>query len=621
MIKEKKAQVTIFIIVAVIIVASAAFGLVYFKQISPKPTKVQVIENYLLNCIDEKVKDATRIAGMQSGYLKLPEFEAGSAYNPFSNRLNFLGISVPYWFYVSGNNIFKSAKPSIELIESQFNGYIADEVKECDFNSFKEQGYSITFSDEPKASVKIGDDSVESTVDWHMTVAIDETKSVIGEHKVSTKTKFGKLYKTASKIFDAEQNTLFLENYSYDILNLYAPVTGLELSCAPKVWSKLQIQEELKKAAEANIASIKVRGTYYSLSNSDNRYFVTDIGENIDDNVHFFYSKDFPMRFDVWPSENNILTAEPIGKQAGLGILNAIGFCYVPYHFVYDMSFPVMIQINKGDEFFQFPVIVVIEKNEIRNSSVEETNEVNFDICNYKTQNALFYTYDENLKPLETEISYKCFNQICELGKTSLNNGKAILETKLPKCYNGFVIAEADGYKTAKLQVETIDSFSSNIFLQPVHNFSIEMPDVAGDENAIISFISKDYSFSVYYPEQKQIEIAEGNYNVSVNIFKESVINLESQTVEKCIKVPDKGIAGIFGIVHEECYDLEIPEQSLTNVLLGGGSSQFSVTDAELSNANKLIIKADKYDVPTNLIELSDIYTLLEISGVNIELK
>ena len=66
------------------------------------------------------------------------------------------------------------------------------------------------------------------------------------------------------------------------------------------------------------------------------------------------------------------MIAKPIGTQPGL---SAMKFCYAPYKFVYDMYFPVLIQVYSKDdanEVFQFPVSVVINKNmprEAANSS------------------------------------------------------------------------------------------------------------------------------------------------------------------------------------------------------------------------------------------------------------
>lgn len=619
---QKKAQVSLFIIIAIVIVAVAL--LIFFilrARVAVLPLNVQPIESYFKDCIDLKIKEATQVAGLQGGYIELPAFEAGSSYMPFSNQLNFLGISIPYWFYISGNNVVKEQRPSLEEIEKQFSKYLKERIKECDFVGFKERGYSFNFSGEPQIDVTIKASSIETIVYWPLSIGFGEEIATISEHKISTKSNFGSLFNDASTIFDYQQEKFFLENYSLDVLRLYAPVDGIEISCAPKIWQKSQVENETKKALEANLAFIKVKGTDYNLAKEQNRYFVIDTGKNIKSNVNFLYNPLWPSRFEIWPSENDFMIAEPIGMQPGLGILSSFGFCYVPYHFVYDVYFPVVVQLTKGNEFFQFPIVVVIEKTQIRNATIAEVGKVVFEICNYKTQSATFFSYDENLNPLEAEVYFKCFNQICNLGKTKMEEGKFRLDANLPRCYNGFIIAKAPGFRERKIQFTTTEPFVMNLFLAPLHELEIEIPDLKTGEYALISFVSSDYSFNLYYPEQKRINLSEGNYNISVYVFKESSITLESQKGESCIKMPSSGIAGIFGGMEEQCFEVELPQQSFTNVLFGGGKVPWSITESELKGKSKLIIEIEKFSVPRTLNELTDIYDLIENAQVNVQLR
>jgi len=233
---QKKAQVTLFIIIAIVIVAFALLAFLFLKPQVTVPSKLQPAENYFKDCVDVKVKEASQIAGMQGGYIDMPEFEAGSEYMPFSNQLNYLGMSVPYWFYVSGNNLAREQKPSLASVEKQFENYLSESVKDCDFTSIKSEGYSIELTGKPSVDVKIKGASIETNVAWAIKMARDEQSIVITNHKITTKSNFGTLYNDAAKIFTAEQKTLFLENYSVDVLRLYAPVDDIELSCAPKIW-------------------------------------------------------------------------------------------------------------------------------------------------------------------------------------------------------------------------------------------------------------------------------------------------------------------------------------------------------------------------------------------------
>src|SRR3989344_2258537 len=101
---SRKGQVTIFIIVAILIVASiVGYFLLKDRLKVGMPKELASAYDYFLSCIEDETQLASSLAGSQAGYLELPEFEAGSDYMPFSSQLNFLGKGVPYWYYVSGN--------------------------------------------------------------------------------------------------------------------------------------------------------------------------------------------------------------------------------------------------------------------------------------------------------------------------------------------------------------------------------------------------------------------------------------------------------------------------------------------------------------------------------------
>lgn len=618
---QKKAQVTLFIIIAIVIIALALLTIFLLRARIAIPSKLQPAEDYFKDCIDVNVKEAVQLAGMQGGYIKLPTFEPASSYMPFSNYLVYLGMQVPYWFYISGNNIAREQKPSIENIEMQFEEYLQEKLLECDFSSLENQGYIISFEHKPQVKVAIKSSSIDTTVIWPLQVSLGEQKAIIREHKVKTKSNFGTLYNDASKIYDYEQSSLFLENYSIDVMRLYAPVDGIELSCAPKIWRVNDVKQELKNALEANIAALKIKGSSYRLAKRENRYFEVDTG-GISSNAYLLYMpNEFPSRIEIWPSEDNLMRADPIGIQPGLGILSLVDLCYVPYHFVYDIYYPVVVQLTKGNELFQFATVVVIDKSEARNASVGESSDVIFDICQYKSQPATIFTYDADSRPLEAEIYFKCFNQVCKIGKTAMEVGDAILKANVPKCINGVIIAKAKGYQDTRAVFTTTEEFIANLFLAPIHELTVEMPNLKQGEYALMSFVSQEYSGSIYYPEQNKINLSEGNYNVTVYLFKESLITLQAQQAEKCVKIPAGGVAGIFGAMQEQCYDLSMPQQSFTNVLFGGGKATWFVTEQDLKGKSKLSVTADSFTVPKSIEELVDVYSFIEVSQVNLQLR
>jgi len=140
-----------------------------------------------------------------------------------------------------------------------------------------------------------------------------------------------------------------------------------------------------------------------------------------------------------------MMIAEPVGNERGLGIL---GFCYVPYHYVYDTKYPVLIRVEKDSEVFQFPVVSYIDGNlprEARNVNSFASEEV--DVCQYDNTQIEVGVYDSRANPINAEISFECFASRCNIGSTE--NGK--LSGMFPQCANGLISVSAEGYRDEEL--------------------------------------------------------------------------------------------------------------------------------------------------------------------------
>ncbi|MCX6747979.1 MAG: hypothetical protein NT076_00070, partial [Candidatus Pacearchaeota archaeon] len=406
---NNKGQVTIFIILAIVIVAGVAGYLLLRDRIttSSVPERFKQVEDYFSQCIQENTKMALGAMGEQAGYIYLPEFSPGNSYQPTSNMLNFLGTAVPYWYYVSGNNLIKEQVPTKQDMQDQLAGYLQENLY-CDFSYFGQRGYDVSLG-EKKVQVVIADNNVNVKIEADLNLGYENESYVIKNHDVIIDSKLGKNYNLAREILAKEKTDVFLENYALDTLYLNAPVNNVELSCAPKVWAMENVRNDIKKALEANTIMINTQAKYFDLG----------FGET----VRFLYSRDWPSKIDTG---QEVLVAEPVGNQPGLGVL---GFCYVPYHFVYDLVYPTLVQIYDGQELFQFPVAVVIQGNQPRESSggliSGETG-----ICDVKNSEIEVNTYNANLDLIDADVSFKCFNEECNIGTSS--QGKLV--ALFPKC-------------------------------------------------------------------------------------------------------------------------------------------------------------------------------------------
>ncbi|MEK6757903.1 MAG: hypothetical protein AABX88_02130 [Nanoarchaeota archaeon] len=620
---NNRGQLTIFIIVAVVLIAAVVLFFVFWGGLrtSVVPKSIEPMYNSFLSCLESDALVGIDVLESQGGYIELPDFESGSEYMPFSNQLNFLGNPIPYWYYVSGNNIQKEQVPSKSFMESQLEKFIEQEVRDCIFEDYYEQGFEIVLG-EPKAKVTINDDSVEVNLNMEMAVDTGIDTALVQDHKVQVNSKLGKLYKNAKNIYGEEQSTLFLENYAVDNLRLYAPVDGVELSCSPLTWSASKVFSDLEEAIELNTQSLKVKGGSFSLNEKENEYFVVDANVDSDVEVRFVNSKEWANMFEVDPVEGSVLISKPVGNQPGMGVL---GFCYVPYHYVYNMRYPVLVQVfsELSGEFFQFPVAVVIQGNKPREALDTSAFAVESpELCQYMNTPVQVNTYDTSSKPLDADISYKCFSDICNIGKTQ----SGTLTKDFPQCVNGFIVVKADGFKESRNLYSTIAGGSVDVILDRTYEKEIELK-LEGDKylgdrgEAVISFISETDSKTIVYPSQTKVELSEGQYEIQVYVYKNSSLKLEGTTTKECMEVPKSGIGGIFGFTDEQCFDINIPEQIISNALAGGGTENYYILESELAKSKVIGINARTLPTPATMEQLQTNYILFEEKDLDVVFK
>ena len=603
---NKRGQITIFIIVAIIIVALVILFLAFGESIFGKaiPPSIEPAYTSFLSCLEDSTLVGISILESQGGYIYLPEFEPGSRYMPFSSQLDFLGNPIPYWYYVSGNNIQKEQVPSKRNMQEQLSDFIESEIQDCVFDEYYEQGFEIN-QDDSKASVSINNDNVEINLNMDLNIVKGEDSALIRNHKVNVNSRLGSLYDSAIKVYNKEQEELFLEDYAIDNLHLYAPVNGVELTCAPKIWDAEEVFDELGKAIEINTLALRI---------NDRSYFSVDV--STDNEVRFINSQNWPSNFEVSPSEGSVLIAKPVGNQPGLGIL---GFCYVAYHFVYNIKYPVLVQIYSTDEqeIFQFPLAVVIQGNNPREALEGTGVQISSpELCEYRNTLVKVRTYDTDLNSVEAYIAYECFGERCEIGETS----SGVLEENFPQCVNGYVMTRSQGFEDAKYLYSTTSSGSIDIILDRLYeiNVDLKLDRENYNKDAVIVFVSTKTTKTISYPQQKIIELSEGDYEIQVYIYKNSSLKLESSIKEQCLKVPRSGFGGLLGLTEEKCFDMEIPSQLISSVLAGGGKENYYILESELKNSNVIEINAQSLPLPKSLDELQDNYELFESKGLDI---
>ena len=607
--KNHRGQVTIFIILAVVIIAAVALYFIFRGNLTPTtqiPQEFQPAYNTFLSCLQNNVQSGISILESQGGYIYLPPFEPGSIYSPFSSQLNFLGNPIPYWFYVSENNIAKQQVPSQTLMQTQLAQYVSQIARSCDFGSFTDQNFIIQMGN-PTASVTINSNQVQLTLNMNLNMKRGNDSAFVSTHKVTVNSQLGNLYQSALTLYNYEQSTLFLENYTVDVLRNYAPVDGVQLTCSPLTWSATDIVANLSQAIQDNIMSLR--------SGNDVNYFSVHVPVQ---NVRFITAPNWPSDYEINPTQGNLLIAQPIGNQQGLGIL---GFCYVPYHFVYNIKYPVLATISNNGETFQFPMAVIISGNLPRNSlNGTATATTPLVLCQNENTPINVNVFDLNSNPVNANISYECFGETCDIGQT--NSGA--LTADFPQCENGYVVASAPGFATGRSLFTTTQTGSVSVILNKLHNEMIDLKldgtDYIG--NALITFTSSDGTAqTVIYPQQTSVQLSQADYTVQVYIYRNSSITIGATTTQQCVNVASSGIAGALGVTQQQCFNINIPSQVISNALAGGGQTEQFILDSDLQNSNTIQISASSLPIPTSLDQLQNNYLVFNNKTIGISLQ
>ncbi len=167
----------------------------------------------------------------------------------------------------------------------------------------------------------------------------------------------------------------------------------------------------------------------------------------------------------------------------------------------------------------------------------------------------------------------------------------------------------------------TISSGSMEIIMDKKYEIDVELnldnKNYNGD--ALVVFENSDGSSqTLVYPSQKTTELSEGNYKISVYVYKNSNLTLGESVQEYCVEVP-RAIGGSWGLKKEECFDVSVPEQLISNALAGGGKAEVSFSESDLLNGG-ISINAESLPAPNSLNQIQDNYVLYESKNLEVEI-
>ena len=191
---KKRGQTTIFIIIAIIIVALAAFIFFVFPKITSNVTSTSP-QGFIQDCIDDDIEEKVKIISLNGGNFE-NEFYA-----------EYFGEKIEYLCYTSDN--FKTCsmqKPLLEdHVESEIKNAINEKTNEC-FDSltegYKKSGFIVDLQ-KNDFEVKLFPGKIVTTFDYSLSLTKGASDKY-DEFEISLDSKLYELVSIAESILDLE---------------------------------------------------------------------------------------------------------------------------------------------------------------------------------------------------------------------------------------------------------------------------------------------------------------------------------------------------------------------------------------------------------------------------------
>ena len=647
---NKRAQATAFVIIGLVL-ASIVILIFYFraelletltkKSITEEPIteQSQKIDIYTKSCLSSTLEEGLLTLGMQGGFINIPEAEFPPLpYNMLSNSLDVFNkgtLRVPYWYYRTPNNLEKTNIPTINSMEQELASYIDARLGSClnDFLPLKLQGFSISHST-PKTKIIIGNEEVIAELNMNVDVQYKDQTFTFSKFKSKQDSPLGNLYKKALEIFEYENEKTFIENTTLDFMAVYdqIPFTDIDFECSPRTWLKTKVAIDLKAILAANIPTMKIKSTEYSLTNPFDKVLVFDALDSSgrDTTVNFRFSESWPIMLDVVGEDNEILRGKPFTSENEASRFLMPLFCLNDYHFVYDIKFPVLISLAEQDYIFQFALMSIIDNNQPREDKAQFTLLTeDTRICENKPSKlkviSLGVSTDDSLIPLnDADISLQCLATECKMGKTRPEETGYSLTTNFPACINAQLTAKKQGYHRAKETIDTNQQATISLVLEPYYELPISVMVQDGAETRFpypteqVLFLfenqEKDYYTTHNYPSQQKVKLIAGNYKVSSTLTVQTAggFNIEEEKINLCVDAPKKGVFGMFGATEKKCTEQTIEGTTFDALVSGGGSYGWYADRRALATSSKLTIYTVRGSTPSTLSEINKQYTETE---------
>ncbi len=482
--KNKKSQITVFIIIGIILLFSTALVLYIKSQVAvPEkevrvavervPTEAQPVQAFIIEALREAGEDALNNIGLHGGYVSVDsreysgfDFQKDDEHPTEADMVDFppgADNYVPYWEYMRPPDDCEvcqlgSWRPPLyraeggNSIESQIDKHLEKSIRQYldNFKEFRDSGYSIEEAGGINVTTYVRENDVLIYMRYPIMVSVEGSESIrMSEYQITLPVRMSKVYRMAEHIIETSARSRFLGLNTLNLISGFSrvdedalpPFYQLRFSYDSVSWSKKNVKNLLKQMLQAYVPALQVEGT--SNFNSPARFEdplmqglyrgMVVPGEEVTDlSVGFMYLG-WPLYLNFVGSESD--TLKPT-KMEIPPFLNLIPF--KDYKFVYDISYPVIVRVSDPEAYsgrgytFVFAMETNIRNNDAVSNNFVTIPAVSADLsqqstfCEEKQRNSGPITIKavdaETGEPLEGVNVIFRSSQRCSIGRTELDD-------------------------------------------------------------------------------------------------------------------------------------------------------------------------------------------------------
>lgn len=150
---EKRGQVTLFIIIAIVVVAAALFGFFAWQRYQARKeiiidTEFAAVKQAIQGCTEQMAADSLLLVGFQGGYTDPPNISIETDF-----------AKIAYFFYEG-----EITAPELEMIEQELENFVDLTLFAC-LESLNLSQFELSI-EEPKTKASIQQESVLFEVNW-----------------------------------------------------------------------------------------------------------------------------------------------------------------------------------------------------------------------------------------------------------------------------------------------------------------------------------------------------------------------------------------------------------------------------------------------------------------------